>query len=214
MYEQYNSLKIKKTGLLIFFAVVLIVFAYWIWPESKITNFPSTGKDIIAFGDSLVAGVGSTPGKDFVSQVQIKLGDIKIINKGRPGETTAEGLQRIDEALGSSPKAVILLLGGNDALRRVSVEQTFSNLRRIIDKIHSKGAVVVLLGVQGGVLTDKYSSHFKSLAKETGSLYVANVLDEIFGHPDLMSDSIHPNDRGYLMIAERVAPVLAKAISK
>jgi lysophospholipase L1-like esterase len=214
MYEQYNSLKIKKAGWVIFFVAILVVAGFWLWPEDKITNFPSAGRDIIAFGDSLVTGVGATPGKDFVSQIQNKIGDISIINKGRPGETTGEGLQRIDEALGSSPKVVMLLLGGNDALRRVSVDQTFSNLKRIIDKIHAKGAVVILLGVQGGVLTDKYSSHFKSLAKETGSLYVSNVLDGIFGHPDLMSDSIHPNDRGYSMIAERVTPVLSKALSK
>lgn len=212
MYGTQSQNRYKKPLIILIIIALVAFFTYWFWPSPKIKNLPSQGTDIVAFGDSLVAGVGATPGKNFVSLLSAKLG-INIINRGRSGETTGEGLNRVSEAIGDSPRAVILLLGGNDALRRIPVDQTFNNLRQVIEKIQAKGAVVVLLGVRGGLLSDKYSSGFKKLAKETGSLFVSDVLDGLFGHPDLMSDEIHPNDKGYAIIANRVAPVIVKALA-
>lgn len=208
--NQNNNKKI----LLITGAVILIaLLTYWLWPTrpTKIVNLPSSGTEVIAFGDSLVAGVGSTPGNDFVSRLSTKF-NIPIVNRGVPGETTGEGLKRVDEAIGETPRVVLLLLGGNDAIRRLAADETFTNLRQIIGKIQSKGAVVLLLGIRGGLLSDKYSSNFKKLAAETGSLFVPDVLDGLFTHSDLMSDQIHPNDKGYAIIADRITPVLLRAL--
>lgn len=177
--------------------------------EARVTNYPPQGKGIVAFGDSLVEGVGAPDGEDFVSALSAKLG-APIANLGRSGDTTEDGLKRIDEAAGRKPGVVILLLGGNDFLRKVPKERTFANLAAIIDRLHASGAVVVLLGVRGGIFKDEYESRFEALAERYGTAYVPDVLDGIITDRSLMSDAIHPNAEGYRRIAEKVLPALER----
>ena len=106
----------------------------------------------------------------------------------------------------------MILLGGNDVLKRVPKEETFSNLEKIITTFQSKGAVVVLLGVRGGVLNDGYEKDYKALSVKYRTAYVSNVLKNIITKPEYMSDPIHPNDLGYKIIADRVTSVLRKII--
>ena len=138
---------------------------------------------------------------------------ITIINKGRAGDTTETALARIEQdVLLYDPKAVLVLLGGNDFFKRIPKGEMLANLREIITRIQARGAVVVLLGVRGGLITDTYEEELKNLAKETGSAYVPNVLSGLLGNAKYMSDAIHPNDVGYKIIAERVKPVLEEVI--
>ena len=89
---------------------------------------------------------------------------------------------------------------------------TFKNIDDIVVEIQKSGAVVVLLGVQGGLLTDPYKDEFKKIAKNRGVLYVPNVLKGIIGNQEFMSDVVHPNDKGYARIVERILPVLKKGM--
>ncbi len=184
--------------------VYLIIFA----GSGKITNYPSAGTEIVAFGDSLVFGVGATAGNDFVS-VLSGLISAPIVNLGKSGDTTGEALGRLDSVLEKKPKVVLVLLGGNDYLQKVPVAETFANLETIIKAIQQTGSIVVLLGVKGGILNDNYEDSFASLAKEYGTAYIPNVLDGIFAHPDLLSDNIHPNNAGYKIMAERIYPIVS-----
>lgn len=164
---------------------------------------------MIAIGDSLVVGVGAgSPEKGFIPILEKRL-NITIANKGTSGDTTHDALLRLSkDVLDEKPDIVIVLLGGNDFLRHVPAEETFANLRLIIGQIQSRGAIVLLLGIRGGIIADHYDDDFAALAKATGSLYVSNVLEGLVGNNTLMSDEIHPNDKGYERIADRVAPVL------
>jgi acyl-CoA thioesterase I len=185
---------------------------YYFKREEPITNYPGRGETIVAFGDSLVKGVGASAGNDFVTVLSKKIGQ-PIKNYGVPGDTTRDGLRRIDEVLSEDPKLVILLLGGNDALRRIPQDETFQNLETIIQKIHASGSMVLLLGVRGGILGDPYEDRFTELAKKYKTAFVANILADVFGRKELMSDSVHPNDAGYAYIVERIYPVLTKLLS-
>ena len=176
-----------------------------------ITNYPSSGDAVVAFGDSLIEGVGATAGGDLVTQLSKKIGE-PIVNLGIAGNTTAQGLARVDRVLEYKPKVVIVLLGGNDFLRKVRKEETFKNLDTIVTKIQDAGAVVVLLGVQGGVLGDPYKEEFESLAKRRGTVYVPNVLRGLMGRSEYMADAVHPNNTGYAKIAERIAPEIKKVL--
>lgn len=188
--------------------LILLPLLYFVFRDSEVvTNYPPRNQTIVAFGDSLVEGVGATPGNDFVSLVERAL-DVDIINKGKSGDTTAHGLARIDEALAEDPGIVILLLGGNDALRRVPKKETFANLGMIVERLQSAGAIVVLLGVRGGILGDGYANEFEALAEKYRTPYVSNVLEDLIINPKLMYDGIHPNDQGYVIVAERVVKVL------
>lgn len=198
----------KHFAFLGFALLVLVSFAYFIvYRDDEITNYPPRSQRVIAFGDSLVEGVGSIREGGFVSIVARRLG-VEIVNKGKAGDTTEMGLSRVDEVLASEPGIVILLLGGNDVLRRIPKATTFQNLGMIIEKLQSSGAVVVLLGVRGGILGDGYEGDYDALAKKYHTVYVPNVLEGLIGNTEYMYDGIHPNDEGYRLIAERVAPAL------
>jgi acyl-CoA thioesterase I len=201
----------KKWLLLIVVAIVAICFFYFKNFSVKIE--PPKNSIIVAFGDSLVQGVGATEGNDFVSVASQKVG-APILNKGRSGDTTASALERIDEVLVEDPGIVVILLGGNDYLRRIPKETTFENLHTIISRLKENNTRVLLLGVRGGLLRDTYESDFADFAKKEQVVYVSNVLDGLIGNKEFMADEIHPNDKGYLKIAERVAPVLQKMIAK
>src|SRR5262245_8391069 len=93
---------------------------------------PTAGHQIIAFGDSLVSGRGASPGRDLGSQLTDRIG-ATIINAGRSGDTTESALARLDrDVLARDPRVVIVLLGGNDFLRKVPRNRTFANLGQIV----------------------------------------------------------------------------------
>jgi acyl-CoA thioesterase I len=179
-----------------------------------ITNFPPSGRTVVAFGDSLTVGVGaSLPESSYVNILAGRL-NAPIINKGVSGETTRDALLRIEsDVIALKPDVVIVLFGGNDYLKRVPQEETFANLRTIIDRLQKEGIVVLLVGVRGGLLHDKFDNDFARLARETGSVFVANVLDGVIGDTKyVIDDGIHPNDAGYLKMADKIAPALESII--
>ena len=182
-------------------------YLYFSSGPAPITNYPSAGTDIIAFGDSLVAGSGATTGNDFVSVLSRRIGQ-NIINLGVPGDTTADGLARISELDQYHPKVVLLLLGGNDHLKKVPIETTFANLGTLIQDIHARGAIVLLLGVRGNLLVDRFASEFETLHEKYRTAFVPDVLQGLFGDPLYMADEVHPNDAGNKIIADRIYPVL------
>lgn len=190
-------------------AVVVLFFVFFIHKKEPLP--PPKNLTVVAFGDSLIAGYGSTKGNDFISILGRETG-VNIINEGVNGDTTDSALARIDTVLAHDPGVVILLLGGNDYLRRVPKEVTFENLGRIVLKFKENNTRVVLLGVLGGLLRDNYEKDFKNFAKSNDLIYVENVLDGIIGDQQLMSDQVHPNDTGYKKIAEKVLPALREAL--
>lgn len=186
--------------------VFVVLVAWWLWPSAAVTNYPSSGSDIVAFGDSLVTGIGGKPG-GFVSLVAKNL-SVSIANLGKPGDTSADGLARLHELNQYQPKVVILLFGGNDYLKRVPPDDTFANLAYIIEDIQRRGSSVLLLGVRGGLLQDNFAARFEALAKRYRTAYVPDVLDGLIGNRAYTADQVHPNDAGYAQIATRVGRAL------
>jgi lysophospholipase L1-like esterase len=77
-----------------------------------------------------------------------------------------------------------------------------------VERIRQRGAAVVLVGVNVGLLSDTYGPEYEGLARRTSAGLVPDILGDIIGHADRMSDSIHPNDQGHQMIADRLEPAL------
>ncbi|MEQ1500216.1 MAG: GDSL-type esterase/lipase family protein [Parcubacteria group bacterium] len=205
----------KSKIIILLVAITLVFVGLWyfvIHKENKIKNYPSSGTDIVAFGDSLIEGVGASSSQsNLISVLSKKIGR-PIINLGVSGNTTSDGLDRISDLDKYNPKVVILLLGGNDYLKKVPIDATFNNLEKIIKNIQDRGAVVVLLGIRGGIFNDKFESGFENLQEKYATVYVSDVLDGLFGNTQYMSDAVHPNNLGYEKIADRVYPVLSKVL--
>lgn len=167
---------------------------------------------IVAFGDSLVVGVGSTSGNDFVSVLSRRI-NLPIENMGVSGDTTASALSRVGNVISRDPDIVILLIGGNDILQRLPVDQMFINIKSIVTQLQSSGAKVILVGLRNDVFGVDYESRYRNVATETGAAYVPGVLDGILGSPSLSADAVHPNDAGYQIVADRIFPVLQTTIN-
>ncbi|MHB1330836.1 MAG: GDSL-type esterase/lipase family protein [Minisyncoccota bacterium] len=202
-----------KVYSLVGIVIISVVVYFFLGSNYQIKNSKSDGKDIIAFGDSLVAGVGSEGGGGFVKMLSDDL-RVTIVNLGVSGNTTRDGLERIGILDNYDPRIVLVLLGGNDFLRKVPEEEIFSNLEKIILNIQSNGSAVILLGVRSGVLSNRYDGAFEDLAEKLGAAYVPDVLNDVFGVQELMYDTLHPNDAGYRIIANKVKPALEKIINE
>ena len=117
--------------------------------------------------------------------------------------------------LARDPRLVIVELGGNDYLNKVPRETTFRNLDRIVGACTDAGAIVVLVHIKLGLWSDHYLEEYENIAERHGAVLVPNVMQGVFGRPSMMYDQIHPNGKGYAVIAERIAevvePVLVRA---
>ncbi len=197
-----------------FFVLILITAIgigvwFFAFPRHTITNHPPKNSTIIAFGDSLIEGYGAGVGQDLVSELSRKIGR-PIENFGVSGNTSADGLIRIEKALEKNPGTVLLLLGGNDTLRRVPEEITRDNMAQIITLFQERGAVVVLLGVRGGIIGNRRANMYEELSKEYATIYLPDVLNGVLLKPELMYDGIHPNEKGYAVIAERIEKLFSE----
>ncbi len=164
-------------------------------------------KTVVAFGDSLTYGIGSTGGGGYVSILADELG-MPIRNLGVSGNTTTQALARLPEATAEKASVAIVLLGGNDFLQGVPAATTFKNLAAIIEGFKKAGTKVLLLGLTSEVAGNRDREYFDALAREEGVAYIPDILRDIYGVPAMMSDALHPNDAGYALMASRIAPVL------
>jgi acyl-CoA thioesterase-1 len=175
--------------------------------SGTITNAYPSGSHVIAFGDSLTEGYRVDPGQGWPEQLSAIVGR-PILNRGVSGNTTGDALERLErDVLSQDPRIVLVCLGGNDMLRRMPADPQFDTLRTIVRRIQGKGALVVLIGTEGYKILTKvdYGARYEALARETGAVYVPDLMKGVLTDPALMLDEIHPNARGYAKIARRIA---------
>lgn len=167
---------------------------------------------IIAFGDSITYGYGVPPDKNYVSLLSKNLG-LKIENAGMIGDTTATALLRMDrDILQKNPDIVILFLGGNDFLQGVPPFAMAENLKNIVKKLQQHNIKIVLVGISYEFLNN-YEREYGNIARETKTDgYAPNALGSIVLRPDLMTDRVHPNEKGHEIIASRIKPVLERVL--
>lgn len=205
---------VKNKVILAATGVALALLVWLLWPSARIVNLDSRGSALIALGDSLTAGYGAGPGEDYPSVLATQLGT-EVVNAGKSGDTTQSALDRLEaDVLARDPRVVIVGLGGNDFLGGVPIGATESNLRTAIRKIQGAGAMVVLLGYRFPTLGPSYESMYERVADEEGCLLIPDVLDGILRDRTLMSDAIHPNGRGYRVMADRIAGPCRRLLQK
>lgn len=170
---------------------------------------------IVAFGDSLTAGLGLKASESYPSILQRKLDadgyKYEVVNAGVSGDTSAAGVRRIDWSLeGGNVRFVILELGANDFLRGQPVAETKKNLTQIIERAKSRGAKVLLAGMYtttnaGGRYQREIHEAFQSLAREQGVALIPFFLEGVAGVESLnQEDGSHPNAEGTKLVADTV----------
>ena len=180
---------------------------------SQQAKLPQLSADavVLAFGDSLTYGTGANEDESYPAQLARLIGR-SVMRAGVPGEVSAEGLARLPDALDEhQPKLLILCHGGNDFLRRLPKQQVAANVRAMIRLATGRGIEVVLIGTPELGLTVTPPEFYAEIAREFRIPYEDSIVGKILRDAALKSDAIHPNARGYRLIAERVAKLLKTA---
>ncbi|MBL1320920.1 MAG: arylesterase [Methylophaga sp.] len=164
---------------------------------------------ILAFGDSITYGSGANITTQSYPAVLAELTGLTVVNKGIPGEISALGLERLADVLPEiKPDLVILCHGGNDLIRKLGKEQLKENLDQMIRLIQSSGAEVILVGVPNFSLMLNVPELYPELAKQHTIPAELSILPKIERNPKLKSDHIHPNAKGYALMAESIHTLL------
>lgn len=164
---------------------------------------------ILAFGDSLTYGFGANYELSYPKQMEKKTG-LKVINAGINGEHSDEGLIRLPSLLQQhKPDLVILCHGGNDILNKLPSSELKNNLLAMVKKIKQSGAEVLLVGVPDfSLFSFDTLTIYEEIADEMGVLLEDDVLRHIELDRSLKSDYVHPNGKGYGMMADVFIEVL------
>lgn len=177
-------------------------------------------KVILFFGDSLTAGYGLSTEEAFPALSGKELTkngkNVKVVNAGLSGETSAGGLTRIDWILRQPVDVFVLELGANDGLRGLPVEQTKKNLQSIIDKVKVKNpnVKIVIAGMMvppnmGNAYTTEFTAIFPELAKKNKATLMPFLLQGVAGDEKLnQPDGIHPNAEGHKIVSVNMTKIL------
>jgi acyl-CoA thioesterase I len=200
-------------------------------PKEETSAPPSTAAlprkslpKIVAFGDSLTAGLGLQQSASYPALVQQKLDadgfNYEVVNAGVSGDTTAGGVRRIDWALDGEVRVVILELGANDILRGQSIDEMKRNLATIIARAKAHGAMVLLAGMEaptnsGPEYRRAVHEAFPSLAREHKIHLIPFFLNGVAGIESLnQRDGLHPNEEGTKLVAATVYRSLRQLLEK
>ena len=173
---------------------------------------------IVAFGDSLTAGLGVPAEQSYPAVLTARLRaegyPYRVVNAGVSGDTTAGGLRRVDWALRLHPEIVLLELGVNDALRGQDLDGVRANLDRLVERFQSAGARVLIAGMRlppnyGARYGAAFQRLYAEVARRRGASLMPFFLDGVGGNPRLnQMDGIHPTAEGYRIIVDRLWPYL------
>lgn len=195
-----------------------LVFLFLLTPLTSL----GASKTIVALGDSLTEGYGIALEKAYPALLEKKLKaaqkDIKVINAGSSGSTSASAESRLQWQLKSKPDILILALGANDGLRGLPPQNTYDNLAKAIELAQKNKLKIILTGMMmpqnyGEDYRKKYSATFTDLAKKYKVTLVPFLLEGVAMKKELnLADGIHPNEKGHEVIAERLLPIVQKEL--
>jgi len=179
---------------------------------------------ILDFGDSLTAGYGLMPEQAFPARLEVWLRQhgiaARVLNAGVSGDTTADGLARLDWALADKPDLVILALGANDALRGIDPATVRENLDKMIQKIEATHAKLLVLGMRappnwGEAYDRAFDRIFPELASAHRAALYPFFLEGVAMKPELnQPDGLHPNERGVAVLINHIGPVVAALVGR
>jgi acyl-CoA thioesterase-1 len=182
------------------------------------------GPVVTMLGDSITAGYGLPQAASLPIQLQAalkKLGvDALVRGAGISGDTSADGAARVDFSIRPDTQVVVVALGGNDILQGVDPKITRANLDKILTRLKERHMAAVLCGMHapreiGAGYAKDFGEIYPELAKKHGVVLYPDLLAGVARNPALnQGDAIHPNAEGVLIIAAKLAPLVAKELAR
>jgi acyl-CoA thioesterase-1 len=179
---------------------------------------------IVAFGDSLTAGLGVPVEQSYPAVLMARLRaegyPYRVVNAGVSGDTTAGGLRRVDWALRLRPEIVIVELGINDAFRGQDLSSVQANLDQLVERFQSAGARVLIAGMRlppnyGARYSALFQGLYEDVSRKRSARLMPFFLDGVGGNPRLnQMDGIHPTADGYRIIVDHLWPYLRPLLSR
>jgi acyl-CoA thioesterase-1 len=200
-------------------------FITFVWMMAlSVTNYGNAASPtrILVLGDSLSAGYGLPAGEALPVKLGIKLRaaghEVKMLNGGVSGDTSAGGRARLNWALADKPRFAIIELGANDGLRGLDSGAMRENLDDIIVRLKAAGIGVLLTGMRappniGPDYGKAFNRVFPDLAQKHDVLLYPFFLDGVAAILSLnQRDGIHPNPRGVAVIVDRIMPFVVRLL--
>jgi acyl-CoA thioesterase I len=179
---------------------------------------------IVALGDSLTAGLGLPANAAFPARLERALGQkgvaTEVVNAGVSGDTTADGLSRLEWSVPDDSDAVILELGANDALRGLGPAQTRANLDAILKRLTARRLPVLLAGMRappnmGADYTKAFDAIYPDLADAYGAVFYPFFLEGVAAERGLnQGDGLHPTAAGVDVIVAKILPQVEELVRR
>lgn len=204
-------------------ALLLLVNLLLVLPLPAAVAATAAPLRILALGDSLTAGYGLPDDKSFPVQLEKALRarghNVKVINAGVSGDTTAGGLARLDWALADKPDFAIVELGANDGLRGLEPEQTYANLEAIVGRLRQAGIPVLLAGMVappnlGRDYQEQFAAAYARVLQKHPVVFYPFFLDGVATQAGLnQQDGLHPTAQGVQVIIEHILPSVERLLA-
>lgn len=198
-------------------AIIGILVTCFIMMCTLMTNASAKPLEVVAFGDSLMAGYQLDREDAFPNRLAEALNanglEINMTNAAVSGDTTSGGLARLDWSIPDGTDVVILELGANDALRGLPAETTRENLDKMMARLSERNITIFLMGMlappnMGSDYEQQFNTIYPDLANKYEVEFYPFFLDGVAGIPELnISDGIHPNPKGIAVMVEKILPV-------
>jgi acyl-CoA thioesterase-1 len=179
---------------------------------------------IVCFGDSLTAGYGTELGKSYPDYLQADLDakgyHYRVVNEGISGNTTKDGVERVDSIVAMRPALVVVEFGGNDGLRGLRIEDSRANLDKIVSTLKASGTKIVLAGITlppdyGPDYIKQFNETYALLAKKYNVPLLPFLLKGVFGIDGMMQrDNTHATAEGNKVVANNVLPLVVPLLRK
>jgi len=173
---------------------------------------PKLEKTIVCFGDSLTHGTGASNGETYPYFLQ-KFTNLTVVNAGVHGDTSQQGLERINEIFQFKPFMVLIEFGANDFFKKIPIATTKKNIEAIVDKIQASGATAVILCTEDNQLPE-LRRILVEISNDKNAPIVSGILNEIWTNRTLFADDLHPNSAGYKLVAEKVFKAVNPLLEK
>jgi acyl-CoA thioesterase-1 len=197
-------------------------------PNAHAKSISSPEKIVLIVGDSLSAEYGLTRGTGWVQlmseQAAKEMVKVRIVNASISGDTSSGGVSRLPQLLQiHKPHLLIVELGGNDALRGLSMRMTQKNLISMAKEAKKTGAKVMIVAMQippnyGANYAQQFAQAYQSVSKETGaelnSSFLKGIADDADSLKWFQPDRIHPNEAAQSTMMKNIWPQLKRMLGE